>query len=260
MKEESLKPYYADKRVRLYLGDFREVLPALEAESVDLLLTDPPYGSTNLSWDRPVDWLLFWKIIEKLCRATSPMVLFASGLFTVKLINSNRKFFRYELIWEKNMPTGFLDAKRRPLRSHETVLIFVRKPRSSIYNPQMVTGKVHKRGCAGAVARHYSTQRRTPASRSNKYYPRSVLRFPNRTGRSLHPTQKPLELIMWLMRTYSNRGQMVLDPFAGSGTTLVAAQRLGRRAIGVEREEAYCRTAAERLTREAGLSPASDDE
>lgn len=249
--EEKVKVYYEDEHVVLYLGDFREVLPTLETESVDLLLTDPPYATTHLAWDTPVDWLLFWKIIERLCRASSPMVLFASGLFTIKLINSNHKYFRYELIWEKNLPVGFLDAKRRPLRAHENVLVFIRKPRSSIYNPQMVTGKVHKRGNLGSNSGHYSTQRTTPGKMSNKYYPRSVVRFNNtRSGKSLHPTQKPLELMMWLMRTYSKRNQMVLDPFAGSGTTLVAAKRLGRRAIGVEREESYCEIAAKRLAEE----------
>lgn len=146
----------------------------------------PPFNITNLPWDKAVDWLLFWKIIEQLCRVRSPMILFASGLFTFKLINSNRKYFRYDLIWEKNAPTGFLDARRRPLRSHENILVFLRKYMGSVYNPQMIPGKVHRRGGPGSLARHYSTQRATPATTSNKYYPRSVLRFPStRRGKSL---------------------------------------------------------------------------
>ncbi|MGB8508558.1 MAG: hypothetical protein WCD76_09145, partial [Pyrinomonadaceae bacterium] len=164
-----MKLYYTYKAVELYHGDYREVLPQLKTASVDLLLTDPPYATTCLPWDKAVDWMLFWQIIERLCRASSPMVLFASGLFTIKLINSNPKCFRYELIWEKNMPVGFLDAKRRPLRSHENILIFIRKFRGSIYNPQMVEGKLHKYGGTGKSAKHYSTQRSTPAKVSSQY-------------------------------------------------------------------------------------------
>src|SRR5947209_7012443 len=192
-----MKPYYEEKGIKLFLGDFREVLPVQEEGGGDLLLTDPPYNTTNLLWDKAIDWLIFWKIIERLCRVNSPMVLFASGLFTVKLINSNRKYFRYDLIWEKSMPTGFLDAKRRPLRSHENILVFVRKFRGSTYNPQMIRGKLHKRGGRGSIARQHATQRATAGNVSNQYYPRSVLRFPNARGgaRSLHPTPENPALV-----------------------------------------------------------------
>ena len=178
------------------------------------------------------------------------MTMFSSGLFTPLLINSNRKHFRYELIWEKPMPVGFLSARRRPLRAHENILIFTRKPKTSIYNPQMVIGKMHTRGNAGSQMAHYhySRSRTGPGIITNEYYPRSILRFSNfRHGKSLHPTQKPLDLILWLVRTYSNRRHLVLDPFVGSGTTLVAAKQTGRRAIGVEREERFCEIAANRL-------------
>lgn len=243
-----MKPYYEEKNIALYNGDWKDILPTLKPKSVGLLLSDPPYATTNLEWDKPVDWLLFWQVVEHLCKAYATMAMFSSGLFTPLLINSNRKHFRYELIWEKTMPVGFLSARRRPLRAHENILVFTRKPKVSVYNPQMITGKIHKRGNAGRRMAHYSTCGPATGLITNKYYPRSILRFPNaRQGKSLHPTQKPLDLMLWLVRTYSNRRHLVLDPFAGSGTTLVAAKNTGRRAIGVEREERFCEVAANRL-------------
>jgi site-specific DNA-methyltransferase (adenine-specific) len=224
------------------------VLPTLKTGSINCLLCDPPYNITALSWDQPVDWPLFWSEVNRLCPERAVRVLFAAGLFTNKLINTNPKHCRYELIWEKTMATGFLDAKRRPLRAHENILVFVPRLKSSTYNPQMIIGREHVRGKAGAGAVHYGAMRRTAGTKSNRFYPRSVLRFPNaRGGRSLHPTQKNLELMKWLVRTYSKRNQVVLDPFSGSGTTLLAAQEAGRRAIGVEREERFCEIAAARL-------------
>ncbi len=246
-----MKPYYESGDVVLYHGNFQDVLPRLKTNSVDLLLTDPPFAITALEWDKPVDWPLFWGEAHRACTLKAAMVLFASGKFTNDLINSNRKYYRYELIWEKTMPTGFLSAKQRPLRSHENVLVFIRKYMQSVYHPQMIAGKVHQRGSGNSVAKHYSTVRRAPSGKSNLFYPRSVIRFTNARGaRSLHPTQKNLELMEWLVRTYSNRGQVVLDCFAGSGTTLVAALRNGRRAIGVDSSEKFCEITAERLRRE----------
>jgi site-specific DNA-methyltransferase (adenine-specific) len=250
-KEVSVKSYYESGGVVLYHGDYQDVLPSLKSGSIDLLLSDPPYNITALEWDMPVNWPLFWEEAHRVCTMKAAMVLFASGKFTNDLINSNRKYYRYELIWEKTMPTGFLSAKRRPLRSHENVLVFIRRYKQSIYHPQMTVGKVHQRGSSGSAAKHYSTVRRAPSGKSNLFYPRSVIRFPNARGaRSLHPTQKNLELMEWLVRTYSNRGQVVLDCFAGSGTTLVAALRNGRRAIGLDSSEKFCEITAERLRRE----------
>lgn len=242
-----MRAYYEQGGIKIYHGDYREVLPAINAK-FDLLCADPPYATTNLVWDKPVDWKFFWREADRLCKPTAPSVLFSSGKFTIELINSNPKNYRYELIWEKPMPTGFLDAKRRPLRAHENILVFARKFKGSAYNPQMVVGRMHMRGNAGSRAAHYKTTRLTAASVSNEYYPRSILRFQNARGsKSLHPTQKPLALVTWLLRTYSHRGDLVLDPFIGSGTTLEAAQALGRRAVGIELDERYCEIAANRL-------------
>ncbi|MEP7075699.1 MAG: site-specific DNA-methyltransferase, partial [Acidobacteriota bacterium] len=174
--------------------------------------------------------------------------LFSSGKFVVQLINSNLKHYRYDLVWEKNLAVGHLDANQRPLRSHEYILVFSKLYRGSCYNPQMITGKPHTIG-VGKSPKHYGTTRgvRTPRV-TDQYHPKSVLRFNNtRTGRSLHPTQKPIDLMNWLVRTYSNRGDLILDPFAGSGSTLVAAAAHGRRAIGIEQSESYCNIITSRL-------------
>lgn len=250
LRKQSIKPYYKRDGITLYCADYREALPQLKINSYDLLLSDPPYASTNLKWDKAVDWPFFWAEAERLCTLSAPMVLFSSGLFTITLINSNRKYFRYELIWEKNMPVGFLSAKSRPLRTHENILVFARKFKGSVYNPQMTEGKMHKRGSEHG-AQHYSTNNRVqPSAPSRLYYPRSIVRFPNtRIGKSLHPTQKSLGLMEWLVKTYSNRGAMILEPFAGSGTTLIAARKHGRRAVGIELSEEYCETIVGRLER-----------
>src|SRR6202171_260602 len=119
-----MKPYYSERNVTIYHAKWDEVLPRLEKRSAGLLLTDPPFGTTNLEWDKPVDWRLFWPCVEQLCRLYAVMALFSSGQFTHKLVASNLKNFRYELIWEKPMPVGFLSANRRPLRAHENILVF----------------------------------------------------------------------------------------------------------------------------------------
>jgi site-specific DNA-methyltransferase (adenine-specific) len=247
--QKALTPYYQSKDIILFNAKYEEVLPRLKPGTFDLILTDPPYGNTNLLWDETLDWKFFWSEAHRLCKPKSPMVLFACGKFVNQLINTNPKHYRYELIWEKNMAVGFLDANRRPLRSHENILIFSQLFRGSTYNPQMVEGKVHTRGSNGNRARHYSMPNKIiPKTKTNSYHPRSILRFNNRTGsKSLHPTQKPLDLMEWLVRTYSNRFDTILEPFAGSGTTVIAAARSGRRCLAIEQSEEYCEIIAKRL-------------
>lgn len=243
-----MKPYYDEHGITIYHASWQEVLPALTPKSVDLLLTDPPYSTTNLAWDKPVDWKLFWPIVEQICKCYTNMVVFSSGLFTHDLIATNRKHFRYELIWEKPMPVGFLSANRRPLRAHENILVFNSSFKRSVYNPQFIKGKMHTVGKAGRQCGHYGNFRQLPPRQTNKWHPRSILRFSKPLGpQSLHPTQKPLELMLWLVRSYSRPRAMVADFFIGSGTTLVAAKQTGRRAIGCDTSEHCCEVAAKRL-------------
>lgn len=229
--------------------DWRKVMPTLPDASVDLLLTDPPYGTTNITWDKKVDWELFWDQARRVCKPLAPMILFASGKFVPELLASNPKEFRYELIWEKTMAVGFLDANRRPLQTHEQILIFTQAFKGSTYNPQKVEGKQHTTGGKGSQAPHYGgAAKRTKEVVTNLYHPRSVLKYSNAVrGKSLHPTAKPLDLVEWLVRSYSNAGDVVLDPFVGSGTTLAASLLAGRLGIGCEIDETYFNTAANRL-------------
>lgn len=241
-------PYYSARGVTLYLDKYQAILPLLAAGSIDALITDPPYATTNIEWDKPVEWPAFWPEALRICKPLAPMVLFASGKFVHELLATNVKHFRYELIWEKNLPVGHLDANRRPLRSHENILVFTQQFRGSTYNPQKTIGKAHTIGKGKETVHYGKTSGKVTKRSTNLWHPRSILRFNNsRTGRSLHPTQKPLDLMKWLVLSYSNRLDTILDPFAGSGSTLAAAAHAGRKAIGIEQNLEYCKIIVDRL-------------
>lgn len=247
-KTDGLAPYYSAHGITLYNAKYEQILPILGPGSIDALITDPPYAITNLEWDQPVDWSAFWPEAHRLCKPNAPMVLFASGKFVYDLHASNKKHFRYDLIWEKNLPVGHLDANKRPLRSHENILIFSQQFQGSTYNPQKTVGKLHTIGKGSQPAHYGHTSGRVTPRKTNLWHPRSIIRFNNsRTGKSLHPTQKPLDLMKWLVSTYSNQFDKILDPFAGSGSTLAAAAHAGRKAIGIEQSEQYCDIIAKRL-------------
>lgn len=233
-------------------GDYRTALSKITPGSVDLVLTDPPYGTTAIKWDTAPNLGEFWDLINGALKETGVVVSFCAQPFTTDLINSNRKNFRYELIWHKTLAVGFLDAKVRPLRAHENIVVFCRKLKSSTYNPQMVEGTPYKKRSTAQRSAHYGNVRGVadPKDNSGTRYPRSVMLHSNQQRPALHPTQKPLDLVELLVRTYSNAGELVLDPFMGSGTTVVAAANAGRRAVGVEREQEYVIKACARLGRE----------
>jgi DNA modification methylase len=230
-------------------GDWRDLLPTMPDGCVDLLLTDPPYGITPIAWDKKVDWTLFWSHAHRVCKDSAPMIVFASGKFVPELMNSNLAHYRYDLIWEKTLAVGFLDANRRPLRAHEQILVFTKAFRGSTYNPQKVAGKKHTIGGKSKKPVHYSGANRDKKEVvTNLYHPRSVQKYSNVVrGKSLHPTAKPLELVEWLVRSYSNPGDVVLDPFVGSGTTLAASMIAGRRGLGIDINPEYFKTAKQRL-------------
>lgn len=247
-----MTPYYEDAWVTLYHADCRDVLPTLAAGSVDLVLTDPPYGTTALAWDKPVNWTWFWGEAYRLCLPAALQVLFSAQPFTTDLIVSNRANYRYELIWPKPMPTRFLDANRRPLASHENIQVFAAQFGNSTYNPQKIPGDMFNvRRNPLEQPGHYNKVSRTSSS-SDTRYPTSVLK-PYSKGKqqnSQHPTQKPLELLSWLIVTYSNPGDLIVDPYGGRGTTAWAAKKLGRRCVIAEAEERYCEIAARGLSQE----------
>jgi len=230
----------------LRFGDCLDLLPALADKSVDLVLADMPYGTTRCAWDVQIDLQRLWPELRRVCRGA--IVLFAQSPFDKVLGASNLPMLRYEWIWEKTNATGHLNAKRAPMKAHENVLVFY--DGRPTYNPQMTTG--HARKVAKSKSREasvvYGEQSRLGSYDSTERYPRSVLTFASDKQRSkLHPTQKPLGLCEYLVRTHSNPGDTVLDFCMGSGTTGAACQNLGRRFIGIESDASHFATAATRL-------------
>lgn len=234
--------------IQVWHGDCFERMESIEAGSVDAIITDPPYGTTALPWDNKLDLEAWWQAAGRVIRPGGIIAMFSAQPFTTDLIQSNRKWFRYELIWRKSIPSGFLNAKRAPMRVHENIIIFSSEFKRSnngkravrTYNPQFTIGKPYKKRASKTQSAHYNWQGENPAKiNEGRRYPVDVLDFPHGNHNSLHPTQKPLELMRWLVLTYTNPGELVLDPFAGSGSTLAACCETGRRAIGIERDEGY---------------------
>lgn len=235
-------------------GNCVELLSELPEAGFDLLLTDPPYGSTDLPFDKvKIDWEAWWKLIHRVCKPSAVMICFAAQPFATDLIQSNRKHFRYDLIWAKTNAVGFLSANVRPLRAHEHILVFCRKfgkvkgEVQSVYNPQFEEGAPYVHRCRKREPAHYGAQKDVGTYRNpGRRHPTSVLRFA-RDAESFHPTQKPMELCRWLVRTYSRPGDRVLDPFMGGGNAGLAAIREGRRFTGIELDGDYHAAAAKRL-------------
>lgn len=250
-----MTPYYQDPWITLWHADNRDILPTLADQSIDLVLTDPPYGTTQLEWDVAVDWAVQWLALYRVCTTSALQVVFSAQPFTTDLIVSNRANYRYELIWPKPMSTGFFAANQRPLRAHENILIFCQNFGRTTYNPQKIAGAAYKHAKRG-VSQHYDLKTsHSPTFSSGDRYPTTVLPpFVNYNGgnggNGDHPTAKPLPLMCWLVATYSNPSDLLFDGFAGSGTTGVAAKRLGRRCILVEQDEHYCEIAAKRLSQD----------
>ena len=243
-------PFYERDGVVLYHGDCRDVLPALGPGSVDLVLTDPPYGATARPWDTPPDLPAFWRACARLLAPAGSVALTASQPFTAAAVTSNLGWFRHEWIWRKSRAANFGGARYQPMKKHESVLVFA--PRRYKYRPVFVPGSAYRsRTQRPRADTRYGTFGRAayqPNETRAARYPGSVIDVPSlRQQDSRQPTQKPLGLMEYLVRTYTDPLDLVVDPYAGSGTTLLAARRLGRRAVGVEAEERYCEAAARRL-------------
>lgn len=232
--------------IQLLHGDCLEQFLNIPDKSVDLVLTDPPYGTTVCKWDSVIPFEPMWKQVWRVLKPNGAAVFTASQPFTSALVMSQIEAFRYSLAWDKKGTTGFQTAKIMPLRRHEDVLVFYAK--KPTYNPQMETrGKPRKKGgskvdngCYGGLL---STE-----SFNNAYYPTSVIEISNASKAGLvHPTQKPVALMEYLIKTYTNEGDTVLDFTMGSGTTGVAAKNLGRKFIGIERDDKYFKIAQERI-------------
>ncbi|MDE7345325.1 MAG: site-specific DNA-methyltransferase [Muribaculaceae bacterium] len=238
-------------KITLYNGDCLEVLPMLADASIDAIICDLPYAVLNKSnpsakWDKEIDMQKMWEQIWRVLKPNGACVLFGQGLFSAKLMMSQPKLYRYSLVWDKiNRATGFLDAKRKPLRIHEDILVFYRK--LPTYNPQMTYGDVcHKRGKAGK-SRCYGSYKSTPTIITNEKYPTSIVRVSKEHKNFYHPTCKPVALLEWLIKTYSNEGDTILDFTMGSGSTMVACVNTKRKGIAIELMQEYYDIAVKRV-------------
>jgi DNA modification methylase len=229
----------------LMQGDCLELMDWLSDQSVDMVLCDLPYGTTACHWDTVIPLEPLWAHYRRLC--TGAIVLTAQTPFDKVLGASNLGMLRYEWVWEKTAATGHMNAKKAPLKAHENVLVFY--DRAPTYNPQKTSGhrKIVRALCTAKSA-VYNKAGEAPAYDSTDRYPRSVVQFPkdNRLT-ALHPTQKPVALMEYLIRTYTNPGDTVLDNCMGSGTTGVAALRCGRQFIGMELDPDYFAIARDRI-------------
>ena len=243
----------------LHHGDCLEILPTLAEGSVDLVLTDPPYGTTACKWDSVIPFEPMWRELKRAAKAKAAIVLFGSQPFTSALIMSNPRLFRYEFAWDKvNRNTGSLNANRMPLKRHENLLVFYSELPQ--YNPQMSEGKPYvahnTRGHGKHTEYGHASDDRTTVNRGTRY-PSSVLSFPAdiKTEMGLHPTQKPVDLLRYLIRTYTQEGETVLDFTMGSGSTGVAALLENRKFIGIEKDENYFNIAKSRIEAAMQKSP-----
>ena len=233
--------------VNLHLGDCLDILPTLADNSVDMVLVDLPYGTTACKWDSIIPLDKLWEQYNRICKKDGVMVFTAAQPFTTILAASNLENFRYEWIWEKPQGTNPMNAKVMPLKSHENILVFYRK--KPVYNPQMwystpYSGFSSDTSKIGEVYGSAKSKHRDNPEGSR--YPKTVLRFKQEKG--LHPTQKPVEMMEYLIQTYSNEGDVVLDNTMGSGTTGVACVNTNRNFIGIEMEENYYKIAEQRIS------------
>lgn len=232
--------------IKLIHGDCFDVLQGVEPQSVDLVLADLPYGTTQCAWDTELPLDVLWALYRRVCRG--PVLLFAQTPFDKVLGASNIRSLKYEWIWEKTHPTGHLNAKKMPMKAHENILVFYDK--APTYNPIKTTGHVRKTATKRKDATPiYGEQKFEPLPYdSTERYPRSVIEFASDKQReNLHPTQKPVDLCEYLILTYTNPGDLVLDNCMGSGTTGIAAVRCGRRFYGIEKDAQYFQIAERRM-------------
>lgn len=250
---EESKTMTDEKQIDLRLGDCLEVMKDIPDKSIDMILCDLPYGVTQNKKDIALPFNPLWKQYNRIIKDNGAIVLFGQGLFFIDLINSNRKMYRYDLVWDKVLISGFLNAKRMPLRRHEQVAIFYKK--QPTYNPQFTIGKpLHSKGISYKttvqINNNYGKFNITEDTRAGctEKYPTSILKFSkSHPSIAKHPTEKSVELLEWLIKTYTNEGEIVLDNCMGSGSTGVACLNTGRNFIGIELDEKYFNIAKERI-------------
>jgi len=236
---------------RIICGDCLKVMKTIKDKSIDMILCDLPYGTTACKWDVVIPFEPLWEQYKRVIKDNAAIVLMASQPFTSMLVMSNLEMFKYCWVWEKNRATLFQHANKMPMKKHEDIVVFYH--RLPAYNPQFTIGKPYvdnkrPRGMpSGLVAGNKTAKTKKPIKNSGRRYPVSVIRgFYESTGNA-HPTQKPVVLFEYLIKTYTNEGDLVLDNCAGSGTTGVACKNLGRQFILIEKDPDYYRIACNRI-------------
>ena len=237
-----MKPYYEHTGITIYHGDCLEILPTLPAASVDLVLCDLPFGITDAKWDSCLPLAPLWSAYRRLSKGNGAAVLHAIQPFTSTLLLSNAGEYKHFWVWNKKQSGSFQTAKYMPLKITEDILVFAfgRCP----YHPQMRTGVARHKGGAKGKNELAAGIKAGHSTFNDQYYPTNLIEMVNPRIGKVHPTQKPVELAEYLIRTYTNPGDTVLDNCMGSGTTGVACVNTGRSFIGIEIEERYCEIAA----------------
>lgn len=226
------------KTVKLYYDDCLKIMETIPTASIDLILCDLPYGTTQNEWDTIIPFDLLWEQYMRISKGA--IVLFAAQPFTSLLISSNLKYFKYDWVWEKTKATGHLNAKKQPLRNKEDILVFYKK--QPTYNPQMSKGEPYKNKTgkdingSSSMTASYGKYTNKRNENTGFRYPKQILKFNTVQRNTLHPTEKPVPLLEYLIKTYTNKGDVVLDNCMGSGSTGEAAINLDRQFIGIEQE------------------------
>ena len=220
------------------LGDCLELMKSIPDKSIDMILCDLPYGTTQSKWDSVIDLPRLWQAYNKVVKPNGAIVLTSQGIFTARLIMSNTKSFKYKIVWEKSKPTNFLNKNIQPLRKHEDICIFYQ--RQPTYNPQLGNGVPYDKGVRkNQLSGSYGDFQPVRVKSNGNRYPTDVIYFKTAEseGRVWHPTQKPIELARYLIKTYTNPGDLVLDNACGSGSFLVAALMENRKYCGIEKNK-----------------------
>lgn len=232
--------------IDLKQGDCLELMKNIPDGSVDMILCDLPYGTTACKWDSVIPFEPLWEQYKRIIKDNGAICLFGSEPFSTLLRYSNLKIYRYDWVWSKNRGTGLFNAKKMPMKSHEVVSVFYKK--LPIYNPQMRLGFKAYKCKQGKQSGAFGTSNKEIVTENNgQRYPISVLEFNSTNGRNVHPTQKPVALLEYLVKTYTNEGDTVLDNCMGSGSTGVACVNTNRNFIGMELDKQYFEIAVQRI-------------
>ena len=240
----SIKPFLN----KVLQGDCIEVMKELPDNSIDMILCDLPYGTTQCKWDTIIPFESLWKEYRRVAKDNAAIVLTAAQPFTSVLVSSNLKEFKYTWVWEKSKATGYLNAKKMPMRAHEDVCVFYKKP--PIYNPQMWKSTPYNKGSAHRPTEVYGKQKEVLVKNDTGLrYPRTVQYFKTAEseGKVYHPTQKPISLFEYLIKTYSAEGDVILDSCLGAGTTALAAMSCNRNFVGIELDQEYVDISNQRI-------------